>query len=100
MSREAFVADIAANSGDGQAADILWDCLLDSRVFEDFFPYPDDSFEVVFGIAEEELEVDLIERLFDEFRLKLPENQLVLEFGVIDSARRVAQFVSRCRVAG
>jgi hypothetical protein len=97
MTKAAFVADIVASGGDSQAASLVWDRLAAWRIVESFTPYPDDSLSRVFGIADEELDDDLIVRMFEELNLILPEQKPVREFGVIDSARRAAQFVSLCR---
>lgn len=97
IDKAQFVSRILAEGGDEQAAEMVWDALLADRVVESLTPYPDDSLGHVYGIAEEELDEDLIARILKELNLPMPDRNLVDRFGVIDSPRRVAQFVSECR---
>jgi hypothetical protein len=97
MDRPQFVAEIVANGGDERAAGFVWDALAAEWTVEDFTPYPTDSLGRVFGIAEEELDEDLIVRILSEQGLPLPPAEVIQRFGEIDSPERVAQFVRVCR---
>jgi len=97
MDKAQFIRDIAATGGDSRAAEMVWDALLAGGLEAGFTPYPDDSLARIYGIAEEELEVDLVARIFKEIGLPLPDSAAAKTFGTVDSPRRLVQFVSRCR---
>jgi len=97
IDKEQFVSRILAEGGDERAAAMVWDALVADWVIEGFTPYPEDSLGRVYGIAEEELDDDLIARTLKELGLPIPDRDFVKRFGMIDSPRRVAQFVSECR---
>jgi hypothetical protein len=100
IDKEQFVSRISAAGGDERAAAIVWDTLLAGWVIEGFTPYPDDSLRRVYGVADEELDDDLIARTLEELHLPIPDRDVVERFGIIDSPCRVAQLVSECRQVG
>jgi hypothetical protein len=95
-----FIRRILAGGGDEQAGALLWDVLVSDWVVEGFTPYPEDSLGGVYGLAEEDLDEDLILRILREERIPVPGRHFVQSFGVIDSPLRLAQFVSECRKRG
>ena len=97
MSKDKFISSIVAEGGDGLAADKIWNALASARVIDEFTPYPGDSLGRVYGIAEEELDQDLIARVFMDLELASPDREVTNQFGVIDSPQGVALFVSRCQ---
>jgi len=100
IDKPEFVSRIVAGGGDERAGEILWDALVSGCVSEGFTPYPDDSLGRVYGVAEEDLDEDLILRTLRELHIPIPDRDFVQSFGVIDSPLRVAQFVAECRKRG
>lgn len=97
IDKEQFISMITTDSADRHAAGKIWDALVADRVDENFAPYPDDSLGRVYGIAEEELDKDLIARLLKELNIPIPDRDFTKRFGIVDSPRRVADFVGACR---
>lgn len=97
LSETEFVQRIADQGGDALAAAALWSRLKDWTYVNDFTPYPTDRLGSVFGIAEEELDEDLILGILRELNVPTPSNEFLSEFGVIDTPIRVAQLVALCR---
>jgi hypothetical protein len=98
MSKSQFIETITLGDGDGQAAEILWDSLVANNVVVDgFTPYPDDSLCFVYGVAEEELDEDLIARVFVTLKVPLPDAAFMKHFGKVDSAWQIAKLVGRAR---
>ena len=60
MSYSDFVASITRSGGNADAAGLVYSKLQDWVYHDGFTPYPDDSLSSVFGIAEEELDEDII----------------------------------------
>jgi hypothetical protein len=97
LSETEFVQRIVGQGGDALAAAALWRRLKEWTCVNDFTPYPTDSLGSVFGIAEEELDEDLLLGILRELGLSTPSNELLSEFGVVDTPLRVAQLVAQCR---
>lgn len=98
MSREEFIESIVNKGGDGEAASMLWEAIFSSRVIDGFTPYPDDSLGHLFGIAEEDLDEDIIMRIFHELNIPLPNTSFVKSFGPIDTALDVARLIRETRI--
>lgn len=81
------------------AAVALWNRLRDWTYVSDFTPYPTDSLGSVFGMAEEELDEDLVLAILQELNVPVPSKELVAEFGTADTPARVALLVALCRKA-
>lgn len=97
LSETEFVQRITDQGGDREAALALWTTLKDWTCASDFTPYPTDSLGWVFGIAEEELDEDLVLGILRRLDVTVPNNELLAEFGAIDTPLRVAQLVALCR---
>jgi hypothetical protein len=100
LSETEFVQQIAEQGGDGVAAAAIWRFLKEWGYEDGFTPYPTDSLGSVFGIAEEELEVDLILGILRELNLATPSQKVIDDFGVVDTPLRVALLIARCRSLG
>ena len=88
---------IVDQGGDAAAAAFVWNTLQDFVVVPSFTPHPTDSLEAVFGIAEEELDEDMILTLLADLGISIPDQEDVSSFGVIDTPLQVALFIARCR---
>lgn len=97
LSQKDFVSRIAQSGGADDAAIIVRAKLQDWIYHDGFSPYPDDSLSSVFGIAEEELDEDIILDVLTKLGLSTPPQQLVEAFGPIDTAADIARFVARVR---
>jgi hypothetical protein len=97
ISKEQFVSMISTESADRHAAEKIWESLIAERLDENLAPYPDDSLIHVYGIAEEELDQDLIARVLKELDIPIPDRDFTKQFGAIDSPRGVVHFISACR---
>ena len=97
FSGKDFVAAITQRGGDASAAGWMWDHLKDSVYYKSFTPYPDDSLASVFGIAEEELEIDIITTLLERASISLPTTEILQEFGPVATPLQVALLVSHMR---
>lgn len=95
-----FVQQIADCGGDIDAAKILWRELKDWTCVDGFTAYPGDSLGSVFGMAEEELDEDLVLGILNELNIAIPSQEFVSAFGVVDTPLQVATFVARCRQLG
>jgi hypothetical protein len=97
MCEADFVSSIEQRNGDGQAARAIWQKLRDWCYDPSFAPGPEDDLEYVFGIAEEELDEDIILDIFKALRLEVPGEAEVKAFGDVDTPLRIAQLVAQSR---
>ncbi|HXC74279.1 MAG TPA: hypothetical protein VN640_06320 [Sphingomicrobium sp.] len=97
LSASDFVGLIRDSGGDVEAAKIIHSKLQDWIYHQSFTPYPGDSLASVFGIAEEELDEDLILDVFSILELATPSEPELKAFGVIDTATDIARLVALTR---
>ena len=97
IDKAEFVLRVVSQGGDRRGAEILWDALVSNWANKGFSPYPEDSLGRVFGIADEELDDDLISHTLNSLELPLPNREFTKRFGEIDTPLRIAQLVSECR---
>ena len=100
MDESEFVQSIASDGGDDEAARLLYRALLDWVYVDGFSPRPADKLSVVYGIAEEELDEDLIRNIFQQLELNLPKFETIKEFGKIDTPVQIAQLIRYVRLNG
>lgn len=97
LSREEFVGRVKQGGGDEVAAGYVFDALKEWIYPNNFTPYPSDSLQRVYGITEEELDEDMILRMFRAFGIPVPDKQTIDKFGEVDTPTRIAQLVSMAR---
>lgn len=97
LSHSDFVDSVTRSGGDPKAAELVHLKLQDWIYHENFTPYPEDSLGSVFGIAEEELDEDLILDILVKLDLPSPSHEEVAAFGPIDTAIDVARFITSVR---
>ena len=85
---------IVSQGGDRDAAIAVWEELKDSTHGNGFTPAPSDSLSSLFGIAEEELDEDLILAILQKLNVPIPDQEFVSAFGVVDTPLQVARFVA------
>ncbi|HET9638266.1 MAG TPA: hypothetical protein VFP12_03585 [Allosphingosinicella sp.] len=93
MTRERFVAALATNDAEELAAGILWDKLAEVAVIPDFRPDPDDDFLYLYGLADEDLDEDIILEILTSLGLKPPSPFELQRVGRISSPRDFVKLV-------
>ena len=97
LPKDSFVNEIVQGGGDENAAILIHDHLQDWIYIESFTPYPKDKLSTVFGIAEEELDEDLILFILNRLNLPIPMPESIIDFGPIDTPIEIARFISFIR---
>ena len=92
-----FVEEIANCHGDRAAAALVWAHLQDWVYVEAFTPHPADDFGAVVGIADEELDEDLILGMFQRLNVPLPDKEFLVGFGPVRTPLLLARLVAQCR---
>lgn len=97
LTRLNFVAKIVEAGGDREAAGLIHDKLSDWIYIREFTPHPDDDLENIYGIAEEELDEDIILEILNKIDVKLPSAERLMAFGRIDTPIRLARLIKTAR---
>src|SRR5688572_24881227 len=97
VTRIDFVDQLAATPAERQAADLLWDLLVETAVVEDFRPLPDDSLPKLYGLAEEDLDEDVILSIVQAMNLSPPSPASLHEIGTMETPRDVMRLIRAAR---
>ena len=93
MTKEQFVRETATTELGELAAALVWDKLSVLKAHGDFSPYPSDSLLNVFGLAEEDLDVDIIMDILKRLNCAVPNQATVDAIGAINTPADVVRFV-------
>lgn len=96
LDKPAFVAATSAAGGDEDAAAFVWDNLSQYVFYDGFTVYPEDSLYRLFGIANEEVDEDIVLAYLEKSGLSVPVAQQ-LAAGEVDSALEICRFISKVR---
>lgn len=92
-----FTNRIVDAEGDRESATIIYRKLCDWVYAQGFTPYPDDNLVRIYGMAEEELDEDMILAVLDQLRVPPPNAEQLKRFGLVETPMKVAQLVSFAR---
>ena len=97
VTRIGFVEQLAEAAAEKRAAGLLWDLLVEAAVIDDFRPLPDDSLPELYGLAEEELDEDLILHILQAMELPPPCPAALSEIGEVETPRDVMRLIRAAR---
>lgn len=93
MSKEQFVNDVASSDLGRLAADLLWEKLVEVAVCDQFTPYPSDDLLKVFGLAEEDLDEDIIFEIITTIGSTVPGSVVLKEFGPVNTPADIVRLI-------
>jgi hypothetical protein len=93
IAKETFVSEIVREGGDSDAANILYEKLKEWVITEELSPYPNDNLEYLYGIAEEELDEDIIFDIFNILNIPNPSESTMKDFGFVCTPCDVAKLI-------
>ncbi len=96
---EEFAKQITDHTGETEAAGIIFSFLEEYVCVEGFCPSATDPLEYLYGIAEEELDEDIIVATFEKMGLPLPSDRQVAKIGVIRTSVDIARLIGEVRKA-
>lgn len=97
LSEDEFATRISDDGGDREAAIFVYRKLSEWVYTKGFTPYPDDSLGRIYGIAEEELDEDLILEAFNALAVVPPGEEQLKAFGPVDTPLQVAKLIAQAR---
>jgi len=96
LGSEKFVALMVTEGVRKEIAQYIWAWLEDWGYVSEYTPYPDDDLGKLHGIAEEELEIDLILEGLKAFHAPIPDQYTISTFGAVDTPLRVGKLIELC----
>ena len=96
ISESDFVDRTASSDLGRAAATSLWKKLQDVKVRDELTPYPDDDLLRVYGLADEDLDEDIILAVIKEVGASVPSREVVTAFGPVRTPLDVVRLVESC----
>ncbi len=93
ISRDEFVARVSTTDLGRHSAGLLWEKLEEAKVVENFHPYPLDDLLHTFGLAEEDLDEDIILAIIKAVGSIIPSRKLLKEFGPIETPLDIVKLI-------
>jgi hypothetical protein len=93
-----FARLIQSCGGDAQAAHLIHKMLLRFVYARGFTPDPKDDLLYLYGIAEEELDEDLIAQVLSDLRIPAPSNHTIESVGSVRTPLDIAKLVRSARI--
>jgi hypothetical protein len=93
MSRDDFAAQLATNEFGRAAAGMLWEKLQERLCFEGFSPHPTDDLCRVYGLAEEDLDEDVILAMLNTLHCPSPGEDVLNNIGPINTPKDLIRLV-------
>ena len=93
MSKQEFVERVASSEIGKSAASKVWEKLLDAAAINTFIPYPDDDILYTYGLADEDLDEDIILEILDALNRAVPSKHALRISGPIKSAADIVRLV-------
>jgi len=72
---------------------MLWEKLLEVRADDQFSPYPDDDLLQVFGLAEEDLDEDVILEIITLTGSAVPSRDMLAKFGPVNTPADIIKLI-------
>src|SRR5712671_7945474 len=92
-SRDDFRKYFAATGAASNVIDAVWETLIDHAVIE-FKPMPEDNLQYIFGLADEDLDIDVVLQLLKNCGCRIPKPDEIEKMGSIDTVEDLVRFVS------
>jgi hypothetical protein len=93
MSKESFVDAVASTDLGRSAANMLWEKLAEITICDQFTPYPDDDLLKAFGLAEEDLDEDLILEIIKATGSVAPDRNMLANFGSVNTPSDIIRLI-------
>jgi hypothetical protein len=93
MPKEHFIDAIASTELGKTAANLLWGKLSELVVYDGFTPHPDDDLLKVYGLAEEDLDEDVILEIIKASGSHIPDSEALARFGPVNTPSAIIRLI-------
>lgn len=94
-TKENFISSLSENAISKDVAEDVWNILANMAVVEGFKPAPEDDLLNVFGLAEEDLDEDIVLMLLLKYKCNVPSDDEMRMFGPIATVGDLVFFISQ-----
>lgn len=92
-TKDNFQEQLSDAGGDSEVIEDVWTILTDHAI-DGFKPKPDDNLQYIFGLAEEELDEDVILKLLQTYGCRIPNEREIASMWPVDTVQDLVLFVS------
>jgi hypothetical protein len=100
MPKEQFIDTIASTELGRSAASMLWRKLVEATICDQFTPYPDDDLLKAFGLAEEDLDEDIILDIIKATGSVIPDRSMLKSFGSVNTPSDIIRLIEAGNASG
>lgn len=88
-----FQEQLSDAGGDSEVIEEVWAILTDHAI-DGFKPKPEDNLQYIFGLAEEDLDEDVVMKLLETYSCRIPSESELASMRSIDTVKDLVMFVS------
>jgi hypothetical protein len=92
-SKDDFREHLSNAGGDTEVIEEVWTILKDHAI-DGFKPKPEDNLQYIYGLAEEDLDEDVILRLLQAYSCRIPSESELASMKPVDTVQDLVLFVS------
>jgi hypothetical protein len=93
MSKQEFIDRTASSTIGKSAASMVWQKLRDAAIIDAFTPYPDDDLLNIYGLADEDLDEDIILDTLKALKRAIPGESFLKSMGPIKCPADIVRLV-------
>lgn len=93
LSREEFIAKTSSTALGKLASNLLWEKLQSEKVVDEFSPGPDDDLLKIYGLADEDLDEDVILSIMQQIGAPVPSADMLREFGPVNTPLDIVRLI-------
>jgi hypothetical protein len=88
-----FQEQLSDAGGDNEVIEEVWAILTDHAI-DGFKPKPEDNLQYIFGLAEEDLDEDVVLKLLEVYSCRIPNESELASMKPVDTVQDLVMFVS------
>lgn len=88
-----FQEQLSDAGGDSEVIEEVWAILTDHAI-DGFKPKPEDNLQYIFGLAEEDLDEDVVLKLLETCSCRIPNKSELASMKPVDTVKDLVMFVS------
>jgi hypothetical protein len=92
-TRDNFQEQLSNAGGDSEVIKEVWTILTDHAI-PGFKPKPEDNLQYIFGLAEEDLDEDVVLKLLQTYGCRIPNETDIASMKPVDTVQELVLFVS------
>lgn len=92
-TKNKFQEQLCDAGGDSEVIEEVW-AILTEHAIDGFKPKPEDNLQYIFGLAEEDLDEDVVLKLLKRYSCRIPNKSELASMKPVDTVKDLVMFVS------